>query len=86
MAIARFKKMAGNELLDWEEEEGGPWIPYSEYISGHQEEMLDLFQIPGPGPPAFQLVVPPPPPPECSQITSHFATCPSRLEVSLSIC
>jgi hypothetical protein len=73
--------------LYWEEgEDGLPWVPYSEYISA-QEEMLDLFQIQGPGPPLHLLLPPPPPLPgqedggACSQSASHFATCPSRLEV-----
>ena len=79
--------MQPNEV-DWGggEDDGGPWVPYSEYMAD-QEDMLDLFQIPGPGPP-FHLLLPPPPDPdhwgECSQPASHFATCPSRVEVSLT--
>ena len=78
--------MQPNVVNDWEdEEEGGPWVAYSEYITG-QAEMMDLFQIPGPGPP-FHLLLPPPPDPpglgaECGHPASHFATCPSRVEVS----
>jgi len=44
--------------------EGGPWIPYEEYLSESvsPEDMLDLYRVPGPGG-SFQLVLPPPPSP-----------------------
>lgn len=79
-------------MSEFDEEPGGEWVHYEDFARERYqefqqfEEMLDHFDIPGPGPPGFgfppkppEFVLPPPPvpgePEECQQYSLHFDAC-----------
>ena len=69
------------------------WLRYDEYTVGFMsdDELLEHFEIQGPGPPSanVNLFLPPPPIPgsqqDCIMFSSHFDTC-SSVQVQLDIC